>query len=124
MSFSNLVELKTFNVFPEYFIGISALYILVVVVLITYNVYGLIVQKALSECMGLTLLLACYLILNDDLVFSGSGFECYSILGFYKAAITDYFAFFTKFIVCFFSSLYFFIIADFLKEYKLTSLQQ
>ena len=123
MSFSNLVELKTFNVFPEYFIGISALYILVVIVLITYNVYGLIVQKALSECMGLTLLLACYLILNDDLVFSGSGFECYSILGFYKAAITDYFAFFTKFIVCFFSSLYFFIIADFLKEYKLTSFE-
>lgn len=120
MSFSNLVELKTFNVFPEYFIGISALYILVVTVLITYNVYGLIVQKALSECIGLTLLLACYLILNDELVFGKSGFECYSILGFYKASITDYFAFFTKLTVCFFSSLYFFIISDFLKEYKLT----
>lgn len=123
MSFSNLVELKTFNVFPEYFIGISALYILVVIVLITYNVYGLIVQKALSECVGLTLLLACYLILNDDLVFGGSSFECYSILGFYKTAITDYFAFFTKLTVCFFSSLYFFIISDFLNEYKLTSFE-
>jgi NADH-quinone oxidoreductase subunit N len=123
MSLSNLVELKTFNVFPEYFIGISALYILVVVVLITYNVYGLIVQKAISECMGLILLLACYLILNDDLIFSANGFELYSVLGFYKSTITDYFAFFTKFVVCFFSALYFFIIADFLKEYKLTSFE-
>lgn len=123
MGFSNLVELKTFNVFPEYFIGISALYILVVIILVSYNVYGLIVQKALSECMGLVLLLACYLILNDDLVFSGSGFEFYSILGFYKSSVTDHFAFITKFIVCFFSALYFFIIADFLKDYKLTSFE-
>ena len=123
MSFSNLVELKNFNVFPEYFIGISALYILIVIVLITYNVYGLIVQKAISECMGLILLLSCYLILNDDLVFSGNGFELYSTLGFYKASVSDYFAFCTKFIIAFFSSLYFFLIADFLKEHKLTSFE-
>ena len=120
MNFSNLVELKTFNVFPEYFIGISALYILVVIVLISYNVYGLIIQRGLSECIGLILLLACYLVLNDDLVFSKSGLELFSTLGFYKASITDYFAFFTKFIVCFSSSLYFFFIADFLKTNKLT----
>jgi NADH-quinone oxidoreductase subunit N len=123
MSFSNLVELKTFNVFPEYFIGISALYILVVIVLISYNVYGLIVQKALSECIGLILLLSCYLVLNDDLVFSKSSFDFVSTLGFYKASITDYFAFFTKFVVCFFSSMYFFIIADFLKDNKLSSFE-
>jgi NADH-quinone oxidoreductase subunit N len=123
MSFSNLVELKTFNVFPEYFIGISALYILVVIVLISYNVYGLIVQKALSECIGLILLLSCYLILNDDLVFSKSSFDFVLTLGFYKASITDYFAFFTKFVVCFFSSMYFFMIADFLKDNKLSSFE-
>ena len=123
MSFSNLVELKTFNVFPEYFIGISALYILVVIVFISYNVYGLIVQKALSECMGFILLLACYLVLNDDLVFNKNGLEIFSMLGFYKASIADYVAFFTKFILCFFSSLYFFIIADFLKDNKLTSFE-
>ena len=73
MSFTNFIELKNFNVFPEYFIGISALYILVIVVLISYNVYGLLIQKALSECIGLLLLLACYLLLNDDLIFSGAG---------------------------------------------------
>jgi len=123
MIFSNLVELKTFNVFPEYFIGISALYILVVIVLISYNVYGLVVQKSISECMGLILLLACYLMLNDDLILSGNAFEPYSTVGFYKASITDAFAFVTKFVVCFFAALYFFVIADFLKEYKLTSFE-
>ena len=123
MCLSNIVELKTFNVFPEYFIGISALYILVVTLLISYNIYGLIIQKALSECIGLILLLACYLVLNDDLVFSKNGLEFFSIVGFYKASITDCFAFFTKLIVCFFSALYFFIIADFLKNTKLTSFE-
>ena len=73
--------------------------------------------------MGLILLLACYLVLNDDLLFSKCGLEIFSLLGFYKASITDYFAFFTKFTVCFFSSLYFFIVADFLKNNKLTSFE-
>lgn len=123
MDFSNLVELKTFNVFPEYFIGISALYIFVVVFLTSYNVYKLIIQKAISECIGLILLLVCCLLLNDDLIYSGKSFEPNSILGFYKSTVTDYFAFSTKFIVCFFSAMYFFVAADFLKEYKLISFE-
>ena len=123
MNLSHLIELKNFNVFPEYFVGISALYILVVIILISYNVYGLIVQKAVSECLGLILLLTCYLILNDDLIINNVGMEFSVQLGFYKSNIMDYFGTFTKFIVCFFSSLYFFIIADFLKEYKLTSFE-
>jgi NADH-quinone oxidoreductase subunit N len=123
MSFLYLLELKNFNLFPEYFIGISALYVLIIVVLISYNVYGLVVQKALSEGIGLVLVLACYLMLNDDLVFKETNFAFYFMTGFSKSAITDSFSFFTKFIVCFFSALYFFIIADFLKEYKLISFE-
>jgi NADH-quinone oxidoreductase subunit N len=123
MSFLHVVELKNFNVFPEYFIGISALYILTVVVLISYNVYGLIVQKALSEGIGLVFFLACYLMLNDDLILKDNDFALYFVVGFSKSAITDSFAFFSKFIVCFFSALYFFIIADFLKDYKLSSFE-
>lgn len=119
MSFLDLVELKNFNLFPEYFLGITALYILVVVVLISYNVYGLIVQKALSESVGLVLLLACCLMLNDNLILKESDFVLYFILGFSKSTITDPFSFFSKFIVSFFSALYFFIIADFLKDYRL-----
>lgn len=123
MNFYNLIELKTFNIFPEYFLGISALYMLIVIVLISYNVFGLILQKSISDCIGLIMLLACYLIINDDLLFCSDSFGFFTTLGFYKSLVTDYFGFFTKFIVCFFSSVYFFIIADFLKEYKLTSFE-
>lgn len=123
MIFSNLVELKTFNVFPEYFVGISALYTLIVIVLVSYNVYGLVAQKAVSECMGLILLLTCYLTLNNDLVFVERGFNLYPMLGFYKSFINDYLAFATKLAICLFSSLFFFIVADFLKDYKLISFE-
>jgi hypothetical protein len=60
---SSLVFLQSFTVFPEYFISVSIIYVLIVVVLITYNVYGLMIQKALSECIALILLMACYLII-------------------------------------------------------------
>lgn len=123
MNLYNLIELKTFNIFPEYFLGISALYMLIVVVLISYNVLGLIIQRSISDCIGLIMLLACYLIINDDLLFCSSDSGFYSSLGFYKSVVTDFFGFFTKFIVCFFSAVYFFVIADFLKEYKLTSFE-
>lgn len=123
MNWSSLIELKSFSVFPEYFIGISILYILLVLVLISYSVYGLIVQKSVSECIGLVLLLSCYLILNDDLLLNTSIIGLYPLTCFYKAISIDYFGEFTKFIVCFFSSIYFFMISDFLKTYKLTALE-
>ena len=123
MNLYNLIELKTFNIFPEYFLGISALYMLIVIVLISYNVFGLIIQRSISDCIGLILLLACYLIINDDLLFCSNDFGFYTSLGLYKSVVTDYFGFFTKFMVCFFSAIYFFVIADFLKEYKLTSFE-
>lgn len=112
----SLVTLKSFSVFPEYFIGISSIYILIVVVLITYNVYGLMLQKTLSECIALILFMACYLLLNDDLI-------TLRLLTFHKSLINDYFSFFTKFILCFSSAIYFLIIANSLKEQKLTSFE-
>jgi NADH-quinone oxidoreductase subunit N len=70
--------------------------------------------------IGLILLLACYIILNDDLIFSVNNLGLYYSISFSKTLITDYFAFVTKFSICFFASLYFFLISDFLKHYKLT----
>ena len=116
----SVVYLDSFSVFPEYFIGISCIYILIVVVLITYNVYGLMIQKALSECIALILFMSCYLLINDDLLthtFAGK------FLSFHKSMVNDNLAFFTKFIVCFSSALYFLIIANFLKQYRLTSFE-
>ena len=112
----SLVFLQSFTVFPEYFISVSIIYVLIVVTLITYNVYGLLVQRAVSECIGLTLLMACYLMINDDLI-------CLNFLTFSNSIVNDYFGFFTKFLVCFFSSLFFFNIAESLKEQRLTSFE-
>jgi hypothetical protein len=93
----SLVFLQSFTVFPEYFISVSIIYVLIVVTLITYNVYGLLVQRAVSDCIGLTLLMACYLMINDDLI-------CLNFLTFSNSIVNDYFGFFTKFLVCFFSA--------------------
>jgi NADH-quinone oxidoreductase subunit N len=114
---SNLVLLQFFTVFPEYFISASIIYLLIVTVLVTYNVYGLMIQKAVSECIALILLMACYLILNDDLI---------TLVGFSdlnNSIANDYFAFFTKTIVSLSSAVYFLIIANSLKEQRLTSFE-
>jgi len=113
---TNVVTLDYFSVFPEYFVSLSIIYVLIVVVLITYNVYGLMLQKALSECIALILAMTCYLILNDDLI-------TLNTVSFSSTIINDYLAFISKFLVCFFSSLYFLIISDSLKEQKLTSFE-
>jgi NADH-quinone oxidoreductase subunit N len=112
----SLVSLQVFKVFPEYFISVSIIYILIVIVLVTYNVFGLMVQKALSECMALILLMSCYLMINDDV-------EIFINPEFSNSIINDYFAFFTRVTICFFSSIYFLIIANSLKEQRLTSFE-
>jgi hypothetical protein len=111
-----LVAIQSFTVFPEYFLGISIIYVLIVVVLITYNIYGLMLQKALSECIALILVMASYLILNDDvLIVTFSNFN--------NSIINDYLAFFTKMLICWFSAFYFLIVSNSLKEQKLTSFE-
>jgi NADH:ubiquinone oxidoreductase subunit 2 (subunit N) len=112
----NVVSLQSFTVFTEYFIALSIIYILIVITLVTYNSYGLMLQKAISECMALVLFLSCYLMINDDVI-------ALDFLSFNNSIINDYFAFFAKFLVCFFSAIYFLFIADSLKEQKLTSIE-
>jgi NADH-quinone oxidoreductase subunit N len=112
----SIVLLQSFTVFPEYFVSISIIYVLIVVVLITYNVYGLMLQKALSECMALILAMTCYLILNDDLI-------TLNFVSFHNSIINDYLAFISKFLICFFSALYFLLISNSLKEQKLTAFE-
>lgn len=114
----NLINLPFFTLYPEYFISVSLLYVLIVVVLITYNVYGLMLQKAVSECIALILLMSCYLMLNDDL----HGLEEYSAIA-HNSLINDYIAFLTKMIICFSSAVYFLIIANSLKDQRLTAVE-
>lgn len=116
MGLFDVISLQSFTVFPEYFISISIMYVLIVIALITYTVYGLMLQKAVSECMVLILLMSCYLIINDDLI-------ALDFVTFNSSIINDYFAFFTKIVICFFSAIYFLLISDSLKEQKLTSFE-
>ena len=109
-------SLTHFALFPEYFIAISILYLLLVLTVIAYNVYGLLLQKVTSEIIVIILFMACYLLLNDDLL-------SFSYMSFNNSIIIDYFGFFSRFWVCFFSALYFLIISDFLKKYKLVSFE-
>lgn len=112
----SIVLLQSFTVFPEYFVSISIIYVLIVVVLITYNVYGLILQKALSECVAIILLMSCYLIFNDDLI-------SLDFFSFNNSIVNDSLAYTTKFLICFFSALYFLLISNSLKDQKLTSFE-
>ena len=115
--YSNFILLQFFTLFSEYFLSVSAIYILIAIVLITRNSYGLMIQKALGECISLMLFMACYLIFNDDvLIYSNT-------IVFNSSYVNDYVTYISKFTICFFSAAYFLIIADFLKEQKLTSFE-
>lgn len=117
--YHEIISLQSFTVFSEYFIALSIVYILIVVTLITYNSYGLMLQKSISECIALVLIMSCYLLINDDLIASEVLFSyCYN-----SSIINDDFALFTKVTICFFSAMFFLLIADSLKEQKLTSFE-
>ena len=121
--FNSLITVKNFNLFSEYFLGISVLYVLIVTILICYNVLGLIIEHSISNCIGLILFFACYLILNEDFLFCEYILNFYDLLGFYKSVIIDNFGFFAKVILCFFLGVYFLVVSDFLKNYKLSSFE-
>ena len=116
MGLFNVISLQSFTVFSEYFVSISIIYVLIVIVLITYTVYGLMLQKAVSKCLSLILLMSCYLTINDNLI-------AFDFVTFNNSIINDYFAFFTKILIYFFSAIYFLLISDSLKEQKLTSFE-
>lgn len=66
--------------------------------------------------MALILFMAGCLLFNDELF-------TFNFANFNNSIINDYFAFFTKISICFFSTVYFLIIANFLKEQKLVSFE-
>jgi len=112
----SLVSLKSFSVFPEYFITFSLLYLLIVVSLLVYSSRVLILQKSVSESIALILFMSCYLLLNDDLI-------TLNYLSFNNSIVNDYLSFLTKFILCFFAGLYFLVISEFLQEQKIITFE-
>jgi len=55
LSLPSLVSFQYFTVSSEHFISVSIIYVLIIGVLSTYNVYGLMLQQALSDCIVLIL---------------------------------------------------------------------
>jgi NADH:ubiquinone oxidoreductase subunit 2 (subunit N) len=108
----NLVELTYYTLFLETFLSIVAIYSLIVCTLLKNNISNILFQNKLSDCFGFIFFTSCFLILNENL-------QLYNYIGFNKCVIVDNLSVFSKFLICFFSSLFFFIIADFLKENKL-----
>ena len=111
----NFLNLNFFPVFLEYFLGVSILYILILCVLLTNNIRGILVQRIISDCFGFILLLGFFVTLNDDFYFTNGCYEGYS-----KYILMDNLAMFSKLFICLFSSVFFFVISGFLKNYKLT----
>lgn len=94
----------------------SSATLLIVIALVTYNISNLMLQKAFSESSALILFMTSYLVFNDDLlVLNFSSFN--------NSITNDYFAFFTKILICLFSAFYFLIVSNFLKEQKITSFE-
>lgn len=116
ISISSLISLQFFSMFPEYFFSVSILYVLLAVIVATYNIYGLILQRALSESLTLTLLMTSYLVFNDDLLLL-------NFLNFNYSIVNDQLAFFTRILICAFSAFYFWVIASCIKEQKIISFE-
>jgi hypothetical protein len=113
---NSIVSLEFFSMFSEYFFSISALYGVIAVIAVAYNIYGLIFQKAFSEFLAFVLLITGFLIFNDDLL-------ALHFLNFNNSILSDQFAFFTRILICVFSVLYFLIVASCLKEQKIISFE-
>ena len=116
LSVPSLITLNCFTTFPEYFTSISVIYVLIITLIITSNIYNFLIQHILSNCIAIILFMSTYLMYNDDLL-------TIIILTFNNAYINDYFGFCIKITICFFSSVYFLIIANFCKEQKLLSFE-
>ena len=113
------IKLKFFSIFAEYFVGIMIIYILIIFLLLVSNIYGILVQKILSEIIGFILIFACLLILKEKIHILNFVYQP-TLFSLNKFIHFDLFTKITKFSVCFFLVVYFFVISDFLKIYKLT----
>ena len=103
--FSNLLSVHTLII-----------YVLIVSVLITGNVYSFLFQRVLSNCAAIIMLMSSYLVFNDDLLIN-------NFLNFNNSVLNDYLSFFTKLQLFLFSTFYFLVNSDFFKEQKLISFE-
>ena len=107
------IYLSNFTLFVEYFIIVSVLYFTVLLAALRENIEKFHMQKSISEFFAVILMFSCFLVINDDVLYNGGSLCCNSSI------INGPISFYSKLIVCFFSAIFFFIIADYLNQQKL-----
>lgn len=115
---NNLITLANFKFFVEFFFITSGILLTIIfTVLKTRSVVKFEIHKPLSNCISLIFLMGAYLIVNESnflLNFNNTNLEL-----FYATISSDNLGVFVKFLVCVFSSIFFYIIADFIYDQKL-----
>lgn len=109
----NLLELIYYTTFLETFLSIIVIYSLIICTLLKNNISNILIQNKLSDLFGFILFMSCFIIINEKL-------QVYAFVGFNTYVTTDDLSIFSKISICFFSSLFFYVISDYLKESKLT----
>ena len=119
---SSVLSIKYFTLLPEYFLAVCCIYTLIVCVVVykkaslnpedDINYY----QKPLSNCLAVVCFMSCYLVINEESLFTFT-----SLIN--DTTFSDYLSFFSKACVCFFSGFYFLFIADTLKDQLISSFE-
>ena len=116
----NLLQLKNFSLFLELYLSIMLLNFLVISVILYNNIKFFLIQGVISECVSIILFGSVFLIFNNSkfyYIFSHSDIK---INQFTNCLLHDKLSFLAKIVICINSFLFFLIISDYLKIYKLT----
>ena len=122
MFFIGFIKANYFLFFIEYFIGSILIFILIVYTLIINNIFGIFVCRVISYCLSFIFFLLIYMILNDILFFT-IDLTNYNNIGLNKLLIFDYISIISKLLILFLAFIFFLIITNVLKFYKLTSFE-
>lgn len=110
------VTLTIFSLYFENFYSLSILYTLLTFsVLVNYN-YKLLIIRSFSYCATILFILCHYLLINDSTI-------AFNTTSFNNSIINDGLSFFSKYIICIFSLVFFLINSHFLKNQKIVEFE-
>ena len=125
MFFLGFNKLKFFNLFSEYFIGIMLIFMFVVFILISSNVYGIIFQNVVSKIFSFLLFLTSFFLFEELLLsyyFTNNTVK-FSFIGFNKSICLSFLSTYSKIVVILFSFLYLIVISNNLNSYKIVAFE-
>ena len=113
---NNLIILKNIGLLPEFFLGISIIYLIIFgSILSTYKKYPLI-QNLILNLSVLVLILCLFLTLNDKLWVQ-------EITLFNNSVVCDYLSYYSKILILVFSTLCLLMIQNYIKYQKLNQFE-